>query len=666
MGKLVKVFFPLKGQDDNWPRDGQPPDTSPSLMNCRRYDRTGRGCGSVRSGTTLKYTSGNAVSRTDLSMHGTDNKKIKSAANPFDADDILSVLRITGGTGWTLGTYTILAGPDGSGYMTLSASPAATAATAGVGTVNRLTASRLLVTTWNGIEYVVSVNNGAVYLNGVAVTSGAMSNTCEMAAGGGNVYFVDGTNIIHMLVLSTATISHLAVDTDTGTGGAQGFSGGGGEVISWDAGFPTTGTYTNDLAAGNELSTILGSESYDFTASHVGRQINITAGTNFIPGWYEIVSVVLSEGQWFAHLDRPCSTDYATAGSGYLRGVTGATGVCLNAVAVWRNRLVVADGPNIRMSRVNVHTDFDSVTPPLTDTARPFSVTHSDRVIGMMPWTADNLILMCERSFARFAGDPAQGGGLMEIDKGTGGINGRAWVSAQGRLWILTTDGLCAYDGANLAPVLRGQLNNWFKGLTASSNVAMAWDVSAQGPLLFDTSGTAAQTHLFYDIQAGGWFPFSFTDPAHAPGSVAQGGAVTFINTADGRILYLDATAKDDGPEHIAIPAYAYIGPISVYGPDYETKLLRIDLTFGDLPAGHSAGDFAVNWSVHVGRTPAEALAASASASGSFAACAATTQCIPLRLKGRSIFVKLAAAAAKYWSLDHMLLTVERGGRVML
>jgi hypothetical protein len=254
----------------------------------------------------------------------------------------------------------------------------------------------------------------------------------------------------------------------------------------------------------------------------------------------------------------------------------------------------------------------------------------------------------------------------MEIDKGTGGINGRAWVSAQGRLWILTTDGLCAYDGANLAPVLRGQLNNWFKGLTPASNVAMAWDVSAQGPLLFDTSGTAAQTHLFYDIQAGGWFPFSFTDPAHAPGSVAQGGAVTFINTADGRILYLDATAKDDGPEHIAIPAYAYIGPISVFGPDYETKLLRIDLTFGDLPAGHSAGDFAVNWSVHVGRTPAEALVASASVSGSFAACAATTQCIPLRLKGRSIFVKLAAAAAKYWSLDHMLLTVERGGRVML
>ncbi len=100
---------------------------------------------------------------------------------------------------------------------------------------------------------------------------------------------------------------------------------------SW---LPAGGTYTNNLAAAGATPTVLTSAAYTFIAADVGNVINITAGTNFTTGRYEIISVAVGA----ATLDRTCvAAGDASAGSGYEGGAVaslaniGATGTGLVA-----------------------------------------------------------------------------------------------------------------------------------------------------------------------------------------------------------------------------------------------------------------------------------------------------------------------------------------------
>jgi hypothetical protein len=96
------------------------------------------------------------------------------------------------------------------------------------------------------------------------------------------------------------------------------------QVISWLA---AGGTYTNDLACTNATPSVMTSASRatalsntgGFRAADVGNVINITAGTSWTAGRYQIISVDVNGN---ATLDRKAnvSTTSGSAGSGYLGG----------------------------------------------------------------------------------------------------------------------------------------------------------------------------------------------------------------------------------------------------------------------------------------------------------------------------------------------------------
>lgn len=75
--------------------------------------------------------------RDDLQVHASTNTKVQSAARPFAATDVGKTLRVMGGTGWANGDYPITA-YDGSAYVTLSTSPAATGTSGGQGVATEL------------------------------------------------------------------------------------------------------------------------------------------------------------------------------------------------------------------------------------------------------------------------------------------------------------------------------------------------------------------------------------------------------------------------------------------------------------------------------------------------------------------------------------------------
>src|SRR5208337_3906362 len=70
-----------------------------------------------------------------------------------------------------------------------------------------------------------------------------------------------------------------------------------------------------DLVIG-ATNTQLTSSGHPFTSAYVCNTINITGGTNFTTGWYQVLSVVAG----VATMDRAVGTATSTGGTGNLGG----------------------------------------------------------------------------------------------------------------------------------------------------------------------------------------------------------------------------------------------------------------------------------------------------------------------------------------------------------
>lgn len=78
----------------------------------------------------------------------------------------------------------------------------------------------------------------------------------------------------------------------------------------------STHSVHTDLVIDGANTAMITSASHKFTADDIGNLINITAGTGFTTGRYEILSVEAST----ATLDRSCGTASSTDGTGYIGG----------------------------------------------------------------------------------------------------------------------------------------------------------------------------------------------------------------------------------------------------------------------------------------------------------------------------------------------------------
>lgn len=104
------------------------------------------------------------------------------------------------------------------------------------------------------------------------------------------------------MALASGTIFEIRASATTGNVNGAGFN-------TANANFPTDGTV--DTNTGNTASPVFSSATYNFVAGDVGAWLYVKAGTNTIPGWYQIASVASNK-----------ATLTATIGAGVLQSST--------------------------------------------------------------------------------------------------------------------------------------------------------------------------------------------------------------------------------------------------------------------------------------------------------------------------------------------------------
>ena len=173
---------------------------------------------------------GSTTTYSDLAVSGSNDLIVSSAGHPFTAlGNDGQTLTITGGSGWTAGTY-IIVSVDSSGNATLSASPAAESATGGLGNS-------------------VLVPGGYLYLdNGTSLEPQRFSVAyTDLAISGSNSHIV------------SSAAQPFAAATDDGYT----------LVITGGTGF-TPGTYTIESVDGSGNATLSGSAGTESSTGGTG------------------------------------------------------------------------------------------------------------------------------------------------------------------------------------------------------------------------------------------------------------------------------------------------------------------------------------------------------------------------------------------------------------
>jgi len=139
------------------------------------------------------------------------------------------------------------------------------------------------------------------------------------------------------MALSADTIWEIRANGNTDNGGGFVDGASGTDYSQQDA---AQVSYT-DLAIDAADNTILTSATTPFTAAHVGNILNITGGSGFTQGRYQIVSV---DGSNKATVDRACGSTGSTSGTGKLGGARILVDAAFNDMVNGNIAYIKADG----------------------------------------------------------------------------------------------------------------------------------------------------------------------------------------------------------------------------------------------------------------------------------------------------------------------------------
>jgi hypothetical protein len=188
-------------------------------------------------------------------------------------------------------------------------------------------------------------------------------------------------------------------------------------------------------------------------------------------------------------------------------------------------------------------------------------------------------------------GDPAAGGSLINVSRDVGVVDSLAWAKAGDTVFFLALDGLyrVSADGSDLKDLSGDKLPTELEEIdTSTVDVLLGYSHDDSGIYIFLEG---SDYHWFYDLEAGGFWPFTLPE------------AVAAVFTVDGSMVIEDDngdhwTLDGDDDNGTDIESHLLIGPIRAGGGS--------DL--GLLAAMHGAveTDGTVIWSIVVGDTAEE------------------------------------------------------------
>ncbi len=279
----------------------------------------------------------------------------------------------------------------------------------------------------------------------------------------------------------------------------------------------------------------------------------------------------------------------------------------------WNRRMVLAGLPrdpgNWFMSAVNAPTNWN-YSPTITVATQAVSGNTSDpgtiedRINGLIPYTDDTLIFLCDHSIWQMTGDPMAGGSLDAISHTVGGAFGLAWaIDPVGQIYFFSTSGTIFKMTPGSVPTpLSQSIKRDLQQIDLSQNViTLAWDVKNQGlgvwvtPIRADRRGQC----WFYEDRVSAWWPDFYEDKNFYPNALcvfdgdAPGDRAIWLGGRDGYIrTLLNDAATDDGED---IESYIFIPVMARDMADMLIKDLQAtlggysgDVTY-EVFSGHSA-----------------------------------------------------------------------------
>lgn len=202
-------------------------------------------------------------------------------------------------------------------------------------------------------------------------------------------------------------------------------------------------------------------------------------------------------------------------------------------VETWRGRIVLSgllkDPQNIFMSRVDTPRDFDySPEEPSALQAVALNIPDGlgligDVVTGLVPYTDDLLIVLCDGSLRIIRGDPQAGGQVDTISRSMGAAWGRAWARDQsGNIYFFSNHcSVCILVPGQMPQIISQPIDHLLRNVnTGDNSIRLLWDERNKKLKVFITSLDSPNpddVHYQWEQRTGAWFPFQYADPNHNP-----------------------------------------------------------------------------------------------------------------------------------------------------
>lgn len=344
----------------------------------------------------------------------------------------------------------------------------------------------------------------------------------------------------------------------------------------------------------------------------------------------------------------------------------GPRGERARQVERWRGRLVyfgfLDDPQNWHMSKIEDAFDWDVGATAAEGIAVSGNLSATglvgDKINGMIPYSDDLAVFLCDHEVWQLTGDPTANGRLDRVSSVTGGAWGRAWcLDRYGSIYFFgSRGGVYKLTIGQDMQCISNRIEERFRAVDMSTTVVrMAYDDNTQHVHVFLTplTSSTATTHYAYDTRNEAWWADQFADTDLNPKAVHvfdgddADDRVMILGSWDGYLRKMSLTAVDD--DGSAIESYVTIGPIQ--GSDLGVIEVR------DLICVLDEDSAPVRWEVYAGNAPQRALARGALAFGTWRA--ERNHATLVRRTGAALYLKiLQNQLGRYWALETLTATL--------
>lgn len=339
-------------------------------------------------------------------------------------------------------------------------------------------------------------------------------------------------------------------------------------------------------------------------------------------------------------------------------------------IRTWRGRTclsgVLKDPQNIFLSAIGdpLNYDYAPADPGPSDAvalnASPLGKI-GDVVTGLIAYTDDVMIVLCDSSIYLLRGDPADGGSIDLVTKAIGGAWGQAFCQDPlGVVYFFSNrTGIYTFTPGQQPQRISQQIDNLLDDVdTGLNTIRMLWSDREQGVHVYitRTDDIAVTQHYFFDRRSGAWFQDEFADPNMNPISCTvfdgnlPGDRVALLGGFDGFVRAISMTAEND--DGVGIVSQVFIGPLVTAQLD-DVMIYSLQAVLGE-----ESGD--VGYSLMIGDTAEAALTATPVTTGIWSAGRNLTD--HYRRSGHAIYVRIDATVR--WSLESIRARVASLGKI--